>query len=166
MSENQKPDLELVQDLALEEREWTIQRIGWLLIALVVASALLGLFGAGPLSSRVIAARDGRFKLEYDRFERYQSPSRLRVQLRANGQPTARIWLSRKFMESVKVESIVPAAERVDQRDDGVVYSFSVPPARPSSIVFHLETEEMGSYPVVIKVDDGLLVEAPHWVHP
>ena len=104
MSENQKRDLELVQDLALEEREWTIQRIGWLLMALVVVSALLGLFGAGPLSSRVIASRDGRFKLEYDRFERYQSPSRLLVQLRANGQAKARIWLSRNFIESVKVE--------------------------------------------------------------
>ena len=162
----QKRDLELQDDPALEQREWEIQRIAWFLMALIVTAALLGLFGAGPLSSRVVTSSDGRFWLEYNRCERFQSPSKLRLQLRANSQPAARVWISRKFMEKVKVDSIVPAAERVEMRDDGLVYTFSVPRAAPSSITFHLETEEMGSYPLRIKVDDGPPLEADHWVYP
>jgi hypothetical protein len=158
--------LELLEDPALEQREWKIQRIAWFLMALFVALALLGFFGAGPLSSRVVTSSDGRFKLEYNRFERFQAPSTLRLQLRANGQPTARVWISRKFMENVKVDSMVPAAERVEMRDDGFVYTFSVPRSESSSIVFHLETEEMGGRPIRIKVDDGPPLDAPHWVYP
>jgi len=162
----QKRDLELLEDPALEQREWKIQRIAWFLMALFVALALLGFFGAGPLSSRVVTSSDGRFRLEYNRFERFQAPSTLHLQLRASGQSAARVWISRKFMENVKVDSIVPAAERVEMRDDGFVYTFSVPPAEPSSIVFQLETEQMGSYPVRIRVDDGPSLETPYWVYP
>jgi hypothetical protein len=42
------------EDLNFQRREWKIQRAGWVTMALVIIAALLGVFGAGPLSSATI----------------------------------------------------------------------------------------------------------------
>lgn len=44
----QKSDLELTEDFTFEQREWKVQRLGWLIMGLSTALALLGLFGPGP----------------------------------------------------------------------------------------------------------------------
>ena len=51
-------DLQIHQDLCQERREWKIQRVGWLLMALMLVAALAGLLGPGPLSSTI--AEDSR----------------------------------------------------------------------------------------------------------
>src|SRR3712207_4138009 len=44
-------DLEVAEDLTFQRREWAAQRVGWVLLALVIAAALAGLLGRGPLST-------------------------------------------------------------------------------------------------------------------
>jgi hypothetical protein len=39
-------DVEINQDLDFQRRCWTVQRIGWIVMAVLVLSALLGVFGA------------------------------------------------------------------------------------------------------------------------
>lgn len=57
--DEQKRDLELTEDFTFEQREWKVQRIAWLIMALLVLLGLLGLFGAGPMSSRNLISSDG-----------------------------------------------------------------------------------------------------------
>ena len=161
-----KLDLELTEDLEFEQREWKVQRAAWFIMALLVTVGLLGLFGAGPLSSRTITSNDGALKLEYDRFERWQAPSTLRVSLRPTGLPTARLWISRDFQEAVKVESIVPPPRSVEERSDGMVYTFGAPAGEYLTIVFHLQTQKMGSRAIQLRANDGPALQAAHWVYP
>ena len=54
-------DLQLEQDLVLQQRTWRVQRIGWVVLALIVLCGTLGLFGGiGPLNSTSTQAADGR----------------------------------------------------------------------------------------------------------
>ena len=66
--------LELHQDPRFTRRIAAIQRAGWVVMGLVIAAALLGLFGAGPLSRATAEAADGTLRLEYDRFGRLSAP--------------------------------------------------------------------------------------------
>jgi hypothetical protein len=162
----QKPDLELTEDFTFEQREWKVQRVAWLIMALAVLLGLLGLLGPGPISSRTITSTDGTLRLEYNRFQRYQAPSTLHLQLQATGQTKARVWIARQFVEKVKLEAVQPPPERVDVLDSGLVYTFSVPRGQPSSAVFHLQTQEIGANPLRLRLNEGAVLEVPYWVYP
>ena len=41
-------DLEIDEDLPFQRREWFAERVAWAVMALLIAAALLGLFGTGP----------------------------------------------------------------------------------------------------------------------
>src|SRR6185503_10274526 len=65
-------DLELNQDLDLQRKTWTVQRIGWGGMALIVVAALAGVFGSGPLTRTEVTDNPQTFRLLYDRFGRYE----------------------------------------------------------------------------------------------
>lgn len=161
-----KPDLELTEDFTFEQREWKVQRLAWLIVALLVLLGLLGLFGPGPLSSRTLTSSDGTLRLEYNRFERYQAPSELRLYFAASEQTKARVWISGQFMQNMKLETISPPPEQVEMRDAGVIYTFRVPRGQSGAAVFHLQTEKMGAKPLRLRLNDGPILEAPYWVYP
>ena len=71
--------IDLADDISLQEKTWRVQRVGWAVMALLVAAGLAGVFARGPLS-RAEAQGQG-LRLEYERFERYQAPSEIRVRL-------------------------------------------------------------------------------------
>ena len=164
--EHPKHDLELTEDLRFEGHEWTVQRIAWFIMAVLILLGILGFFGAGPISSRSVTSSDGTVKLEYKRFERFQAPSTLRVVLRPSDPPAARLWISRQFLNTVKVESIVPSPEQAEVRDGGTAYTFRVPRNEALSIEFHLQTQDIGSSPIRLRANDGQILEVPHWVYP
>jgi hypothetical protein len=66
-------DLEIGQDLAHQRLEWKIERVGWILMALLGLPALVGLLGPGPLSSTSAGEKGSPLSVENNRFERYQS---------------------------------------------------------------------------------------------
>jgi len=74
-------DLDINQDLAFQRRSWSLQRIGWGLIALVLIAALLGLFGHGPLSEATTDDPSLPIRLAYERFGRFGSPLVLRIRV-------------------------------------------------------------------------------------
>ena len=164
--ETRKADLELIEDLHFEKKEWRAQRIAWFIMALLITLGLIGLFGVGALSSRTISSADGALKLKYDRFDRWQAPSTLQFQLRSPEQTSARLWISGNFLQTVKVESIVPAPERVEVSNGGTLFNFRVARNETVSISFHLQIQQMGSSPIRIRGNDGEILEAPHWVYP
>lgn len=69
-------DLDIAQDLEHQRREWVIERIGWAIMALILLAALAGLLGSGPLSNARIDHPGSHLSAEYNRFERYQSPTK------------------------------------------------------------------------------------------
>jgi hypothetical protein len=138
-------DLELDRDLSFQRREWTIQRIGWLVMMAIVAAALIGLLGSGPLSSATAEA--GLLRLAYSRFERRHAPSELEVAVSndAESQDQIEVWISTDYLRGTEITSIVPEPEEVSEADDQMVYRFSIDDqAQTSTILFALEYDDPG----------------------
>jgi hypothetical protein len=111
-------DIDLVEDPRFLRRSWTAERVGWGALAAFLAAGLLGLLGPGLLSGRTA---EGDVRVEYDRFERVQSPSEVRIALA----PRARnLWVEHRWMEEVEVENIRPQPVRTSRHGEWVVYSF------------------------------------------
>lgn len=60
-------DLQIEQDERFQRREWRAERVGWTVLTVFVLAGLVGLLGAGPLSSATAGERDGPVRVQYDR---------------------------------------------------------------------------------------------------
>jgi hypothetical protein len=146
MATGRTHDLEIDQDLAFQRRSWTVQRVGWVVIGVLLVLALAGLLGSGPLSRQQVEL-PGLLRLEYERFTRYQTPHTLTVRLQpgATSAAEARVWVDRRYLEGTKVEAITPSPLRVEAAADRLVYIFAMSrPGDPVTIAFTLQSEELG----------------------
>ena len=145
MSANRQLDLE--EDEAFEKAEWRVQRIGWLLWALVLIAGLAGLLGTGPLSNAQATTPDGDLTVSYDRFLHYHQPAQLEIELRGRDQNAegADLKVSQTLLNRIQIHRIQPEPERRQIVPDGVIYSFArSSDAQTCKIVFHIEFERMG----------------------
>jgi hypothetical protein len=149
-------DLEHDRDLRFQRREWTIQRGGWLVMMAIMAAALIGLLGAGPLSSAT--AESGPLQLQYTRFERRHAPTALEVSVArsAANQDQVDVWVSADYLARVEISSIVPEPEEVMVADDHVIYRFNIDDqAHSPTIHIALEPDDPGHIIGRIGMIDG-----------
>jgi hypothetical protein len=131
--------------MAFERRSWTFQRIGWALMAVTVLAALLGVFGAGPLSRAEV--RSGAFRVQYPRFARVNAPAVLRFEVpgAAGTGEFAMLWLERPFLDRVRIESVTPRPSVEVMRNGRMVYLFPPSPAGELfPVTMRIEPENTG----------------------
>jgi hypothetical protein len=161
-------ELEIDQDEEFERRSFIVQRAGWILMAALVVAAAAGLLGSGPLA-RATAAAPGAFTVEYDRLTRYQSDQALHVYLEpavTRGRET-RVWLNRQFLDSSKIESVVPTPLRVEGQADRLYYVFQMAkPGDPLFIAFNIQAEQIGLVDGRVGLSEGHEVAFKQLVYP
>jgi hypothetical protein len=140
--------IEIDQDIAFQERSWRVQRAAWSAMVLIIAAALLGAFGHGPLSS-ARAGDENLLRIEYERFVRLESPEKITFTVgRSASRPdsTVELWVDRQWLSEHEVRSIVPDPYETRLTTDRVVYQFRVDSAAfPSRIEFNLDTRGVGA---------------------
>jgi hypothetical protein len=161
--------LALEQNLDFQRRSWALQHLGWAVMGLLILAALLGLFGAGPLSSITISSQDGLLALQYARFWRLQSPMTLRVTLRpmAIYASEAQIWLSRAYLEGVSVQHVQPPPQRVEAGAERLTYIFSLSQAgQPTEVSFTVEPQRPGRVAGQLGLTDSTSLHFAHFIYP
>jgi hypothetical protein len=128
---SRKQPAEILQDMAFHHRLWAVQRVGWIVALLIIALALGGLFGSGPLSS--VQAGDAALTVEYDRFVRRDSPTEIRIDAQPSAENEVRIAFTRDYVHEMRVDSILPYPQRVETVAEEVLFVFRVAPQTPSA---------------------------------
>src|SRR5688572_20481984 len=77
--------LEVHQDMEFQQREWRVQKLGWILMFLFIAAAVAGAFGAGPVSNATAGEQGSAVWVDYERFGRRGGPLTLRIHARPAG---------------------------------------------------------------------------------
>jgi hypothetical protein len=162
-------ELEVGQDLQFEKRWWKIERAGWAAIALVLLAALLGFLGPGPLSKKTAGDRNGPLWLEYHRFERYQAP----VELRLNVGPGAAkdkqvgLWINQEYIDAIQIDHVDPEPESVELANQRFVYTFKASElSAAGKIVFHFKPTTFGKTPAQIGLVNGAELRFTHFFYP
>jgi hypothetical protein len=153
-------NLVIEQDLHFQQRMWAVQRVGWVVIMCILVAALLGLLGSGPLASRTLNSPQGGFRLEYERFLRQRTPTRLHLLVHTKDQPQqeVRVWCDRTLFEHFEVTQIVPPPVKVETAAGSLTYIFPLTAqVEQLLIVFSLESESFGLLSSRIGVGDDSL---------
>lgn len=147
-----KEQTDFKSELEFHRREWRVERVGWVLLAVFLILAVAGLFGSGPLSHVRSGSKDGG-SIEYERFVRHGSITALRVRPAATlGHGAMRIEIAASYLRAFRIERIDPEPSSVVVSGERLVYEFAAAPAG-AQISFHLHPEELGSHAAQVVID-------------
>lgn len=166
-------DLQIGVDMDFTRQMWRVQRAGWILMGLVILLALLGFFGgAGVLAHGVAGQREGPLWVEYDRYSRFQSPSKFVAHFQAtpDEEGNVAVTVNRAFLRGFQVEQIAPQPEEVELaaggEEAGATYKFRATGSGTYTITFHLQTEDIGRQAATISIPTGEQVQFNQFVFP
>lgn len=155
-----KSSLQLKDDIDLHLRGWIVQRIGWVLLLLLLIAASLGVFGTGWLSAGHVAGKNGT--VSFERIARFETPMKLVFQIeKAEGD--IEIRMPRSYLGSVEIDKIVPEPATQKAADGSTIYTFDA--GAESTITFYLMPESTGSIRTELTIDNSVLPIA-HFIFP
>lgn len=153
------------QDLDFLRKMWLAERIGWVLLTMILLAALLGAFGTGLFSAVETVAPNGAYTVSYDRFARIRSPVTLRVRPAHAGRRVV-VWISAAYLDRVSVNSILPEPESTTLGADRVLFSFAATAAPGVAIRFELEGGSAGPAAGELGVDEAAAVPIRQFFYP
>jgi hypothetical protein len=159
-------------DEALPQQRWAwkAERVGWVIMVLILAAALLGLFGSGPLATGRASGEADALRVEYARFARYQSPATMRVYVQPPLPPPEgeiRLAVSRDFLDAMNLEGITPWPDAMKSGDGMVVMTFRDGGGdRPLLVRFDYRPTAIGLHRGQIGVIPGPWVDFRPFVYP
>ncbi|HVF65839.1 MAG TPA: hypothetical protein VNE58_17785 [Casimicrobiaceae bacterium] len=157
-------DLDIGEDIEHTRRTWTVQRAGWIAMALVVGAALLGVFGKGPLSG---ATRESAgLSVDFDRFARWRGEIDVRVTPAATAGRTLALTLPQTYLEQIELVAVTPPALRVEPREDRTTFVFAGATGAPQEIVFRVKPNRIGFLDGAIGVEGAAAADFRTLVFP
>lgn len=119
--------MQIEQNIRFQEREWRLQRIGWIVFATFIIAAVLGLFGGGGMFAQKRIDTGNGVAVEFSRFERSGAITKLRIDAQPNGphQSEFAIWIDREYFQNFDIESITPTPVRTEFTDETLHFVFS-----------------------------------------
>jgi hypothetical protein len=154
--------LEIDQDLEFHHRLWIVQRVGWVIVGLLLIAALAGVFGSGPVSSSSVG--NSAVRLEYQRFGRLQQPTTIRFHFSSEAGDVAKLFFNRKYLESFVIEHITPPPDEVEPASQWLIYSFKR--REPTSVTFHLRPDEFGLFSGEARLAEGEPISFRQFIYP
>jgi hypothetical protein len=150
------PDIN--QDLDFSRREWRVERVGWVIMALVVLAALLGLLGRGPLTEKVAWDAGSEMWVEYDSVDHMQAPSELKLHVGPGIVTTdeLRLALNAAYLSRIEIERIQPEPSAQELAGDEVIYVFDVAePGQPVDLSLQFRFARPGRVTAVMAIEGG-----------
>jgi hypothetical protein len=128
-------------------REWRIQRLGRAALVALIAGALAGLLGPGPLSWSDATTADGTLEVEYSRFARQGADIALRLRTSAAaaaGDEQVSVVLGRDLLDVLEVRQVSPEPEAQRSTSEGVTMDFAVAEGAALEVTVAVTVEAMG----------------------
>lgn len=150
---------------AFQHREWIVQRIGWVLLTLLLLAGALGLFGNGPLSHRTLGNQAATF--EYERFIRKDADARWEFQLEDGAAGNqVEIAIDAAFARQFEFRSIQPTPVSTVLDGGRWVYRFDARGPAGTAVVFIVQPESLGSHSGTITVNDAAPFTLSQFTYP
>jgi hypothetical protein len=156
------------EDMAFQRREWMIQRVGWVVILVLLIAGLLGALGGNGWLSHG-EAKVGSLALEYERFTRQRRPTSLQVRVdpasARDGQVP--IWLDQAFLDRIDVERVEPEPVETRAGADRVVYQLALAdPQRPAQVTIAYQPADLGVTQIRLGIVGGDAIAIDQVVYP
>ena len=164
--------IQIDEDLRFQAWMWRIERIGWWGMTAILAAAIAGLFGHGPISRTAVPLGDPAHPgddmlLDYERFGRAHSDSQfvLSGPARSPAGEEFSLWISEEYLTDAELIRITPEPSTQNLVSNGVRYYFRVEEG-PRTVIFHFQPQRSGRLSGAFRLNDGPPNSFHQWLFP
>jgi hypothetical protein len=142
-SDRQHP---ITEDMAFQRKTWRAERIGWVVLVVLLLLSAAGLFGHGLLSAATAQDGDGRLTVEYHRFARNGAMTRLTIGVSPPVAGDVVIRLDEALPRNFTIETVQPAPAESRMQTGGLEWLFRAGSDAASPLLVHvtLRSEQTG----------------------
>ena len=154
-------ELAVGEDLDFQRRWWRFESIIWILFVIIVVLDVAGVFGRGPVAKAHSVSAGGMMEINYERIERFSTPSILTVHFRPSAVQNGLIhlWVSDSVVKELGNQRIIPQPQTSTTGNGGIFYTFPAT-AKPNSVEFALQPSNPGISHFALGIP-GATPEAP-----
>lgn len=161
------PDIN--EDLEFSRREWRVERVGWVIIALLVLMGFLGLLGRGPLTEQVARDANDLASVEYYSIDHAEAASELRVHIERGVVSATQMWLTLNsaYLDRIEIDQIEPEPAAQQLAEDGIAFVFYLTePGQPVDLSVQYHFVEYGRATGRIAIEGGPQLTFSQFVLP
>lgn len=159
--ESTKPHtMQLEEDIGFFRKELIFQRLGWLMMLLLLILGCLGLFGTGILSHQ--KTENDTAAIEYEKFLRFENQSMLVIRSNQTTEHTT-VGFPPAYLKRLRIEKTIPAVQSSHIKDRTTFYVFSA--TGSAEIRFFITPTETGKTAGIVTVN-GKEISLSHFVYP
>ncbi|HEU4539783.1 MAG TPA: hypothetical protein VFR23_01525 [Jiangellaceae bacterium] len=146
--------LQISQNERFQQREWRLERIGWVLVGAFALAGLAGLLGAGPLSWTTAHSDAGLVTVEYQRFTHHEADDSLTLVLAADAAEdgTITVELTGSWVTGVDLQSISPQPSEERAVPGGITFDVAVERTGTTEIQVNFRAQEYGTLDAALAV--------------
>jgi hypothetical protein len=133
--------LEIDENIALHEKGWKVQRVGWGFIFFFVLLAAFGLFGNGIFSRRMKSMNN--VEVEFQRFFRQEARMELKIRFKGRETHSPVVSFPNEYLKQFRIESILPEPKENMVLGERISYWFAG--NGPMQISFYLVPQSTGN---------------------
>lgn len=142
-----------------------VQRIGIILMALIMLAAFLGVFGKGlfTLTSR----SQGTLTISYERFIRKQAATFYHIKIHSNlNSKAVKFWIDPSFYKKLAIKNINPIPSFEDISDNKILYTFNTNNSDLIEITLQAEPEKMGMMTTRMGLSEEEQIQLKQLIYP
>jgi hypothetical protein len=131
-------------------------RVGMTVVTLVVSAGLVGLLGAGPLSTVTSPSESGTLAVTHDRVTHHEATESITVDVTATaaGAEALTVTFAGAWPQSIAVEGISPEPATQALSRDGWTLGFDVDQPGPHRVTVYYRAKSHGSLDATVTVGD------------
>ena len=160
-------ELAVGEDLEFQRKWWKVERGIWIFFLLLIIADVLGVFGRGWLAKAHVTTGDQSMDITYERTERFNTPSTLRIVLSPaivrDGK--VQLWASESLVKALGNQRVVPQPATSAIGQNGILYTFPVT-GPGMSVEFSLTPTSIGSNQVSFQSPGFERADLKIWVMP
>jgi hypothetical protein len=160
--EKVKTELEIEEHLDAHKRGFIVQKIGMIMLLVIVALGAIGFFGDGLVSTESVTLPS--CVVEFQKFHRHEARMKLSISVLRKEEDKITVSFPSAYLKSLEIETITPDASNIELRGDRVDYTFSGN-GFGTTINFSIVPRKMGSLKGEIQVN-GAPVHLTHFIYP
>lgn len=136
--------LDIEQDARFQQREWRIERVGWVLLSLFV---LAGLLGSGPMSRTTAHGPSGAVQVEYHRVTHHEADDSILIRVGPDGarDGTVRIEVTGSWVTGVDRQGLAPQPAEERLVPGGSVLELPVDRPGPTEVTVSFRAQHYGA---------------------
>jgi hypothetical protein len=105
------------------------------------------------LAKKTAKAADGSMEVDYERVERFSTPSVLTVRINSPAihEEQVQLWASESLVKSLGNQRVIPQPENSEVGDGGVLYTFPASKG-PAAIEFQMQPSKLGATELKLRI--------------